>query len=183
MAQKAMAVYCGHQFGINPKYTEAAKKMGELMAQNNIRLVYGAGDVGLMGTVSKANLDAGGYPIGITTPHLLAKQEPAQEGIELEITDTLMKRKARMIELSDAFCILPGGMGTLNEVTDLLVMHQVGETHLPVYFLNTDGFWKVFGLVLKKMIKEGFVKDHIQYNMKIFDTPEELIKAYNARFF
>ena len=183
MALRAMAVYAGHKTGKNPNFADAATRMGELMVENKIRLVYGAGNVGLMGAVSGAVVKGGGYPIGITTPHLIAKQEPPQDGIELEIKDTLMERKARMIELSDAFCILPGGMGTLNEVSDLLVMHQIGECNLPVYFLNTDGYWNIFGGLIKEMIQDGFVKSQAEYNIQIFNTPEELVNAYNARFF
>ncbi|MDR1826691.1 MAG: TIGR00730 family Rossman fold protein [Rickettsiales bacterium] len=180
---KALCVYAGHNFGHNPNFAVDAEKLGHLMAESRIRLVYGAGNVGLMGAVSQAVLCRGGRAVGVTTPHIMAKQEPSQEGIVLEVKDNLLDRKARLIELSDAFCILPGGMGTLNEVSDVLVMHQIGETNLPVYFLNTDGYWNMFGTMIKEMIKDGFVKDQTEYNIHIYNSPEELINAYNARFF
>jgi uncharacterized protein (TIGR00730 family) len=180
---KSMAVYCGHQPGNNPAFARDAEKFGKLMAENNIRLVFGAGDVGLMGLVATAVVSNGGHAIGVTTPHLVAKQEPAHKDVEVEIEHTLLERKARMIELADAFCILPGGMGTLNEVTDILTMHQIGEITQPIYFLNTEGYWNVFGELIKQMIRDGFVKSQGEYNMQVFETPEEVIAAYNSRFF
>jgi len=178
-----MCVYAGHSPGNNPNFAADAEQLGRLMAENRIRLVYGAGNVGLMGVVSQSILRYGGHAVGVSTPRIMAKQEPAQDEIELEVKDTLLERKARLIELSDAFCILPGGMGTLNEVSDILVMHQIGETSLPVYFLNTDGYWNVFGTLLKEMIKDGFVKGQAEYNIHIYNSPDELINAYNSRFF
>jgi len=183
MSLKSMAVYCGHSMGNNPNIVNDAERLGVLMAEHKIKLVYGAGNVGLMGVVADSVVRHQGRAIGISTPHIMARQEPAHEGIELEVKNTLMERKARMIELSDAFCILPGGMGTLNEVSDILVMHQIGETGLPVYFLNTDGYWSVFGEMLKQMIRDGFVQSQTEYNIHIYNSPDELITAYNARFF
>lgn len=178
-----MAVYCGHEMGNNPQFAKDAETLGGLMVENKIKLIYGAGNVGLMGVVATAVTGNGGTAIGVSTPHVVAKQEPVHEGAESEIVGSLLERKARMIELADAFCILPGGMGTLDEATDILTMHQIGESNKPVYFLNTDGYWNMFGTMLKRMIKEGFVADQAEYNMHVYNTPEEIIAAYNARFF
>jgi uncharacterized protein (TIGR00730 family) len=179
-----MAVYCGHEMGSDPQFAKDAEKLGIMMAENKIRLVFGAGDVGLMGAVARAAKNSGGELLAVTTPHIIAKQEPAMPGLPLEIKDTLLERKARMIEASDAFCILPGGMGTLDEVTDILTMHQIGESIKPVYFLNTNGYWNVFGDMIKQMIKFGFVSGSLSdFNIHIFSTPEDVIAAYNARFF
>ena len=180
---RAMAVYCGHQFGNNPNFKTEAEKLGKLMAENKIHLVYGAGNVGLMGTVASSVIYHGGHAVGISTPHVLAKQEPILGGIESEVKDNLMERKSRMIELADAFCIVPGGMGTLNELTDIMTMHQIGELAKPIYFLNTDGYWNLFGEMLKQMVRDGFVKSQSEYNMHIMHSPEEIINAYNSRFF
>ncbi|MDR2770209.1 MAG: TIGR00730 family Rossman fold protein [Rickettsiales bacterium] len=180
---RSMAVYCGHQLGNNPQYAADAARLGGLLAENKIKLVFGGGKVGLMGEVAKAVLAGGGEVVSVTTPNVLALQEPVIEGAETEIKETLLERKARMIELADASCILPGGMGTLNELTDILTMHQIRESHQPLYFLNTDGYWDAFGKMLKLMIKDGFVKDQAEYNMQIFTAPEEIIASYNSRFF
>ena len=181
---KSMAVYCGHQLGNDPQFGKDAERLGILMAENKIRLVFGAGDVGLMGAVARAAKNNGGELVAVTTPHVLAKQEPALEGVNTEIKDSLMERKARMIELADAFCILPGGMGTLDEVTDILTMHQIGESVKPVYFLNTDGYWNVFGDMLRQMIDKGFVAGNLaDYNIQVLGSPEDVIAAYNSRSF
>ena len=175
---KSMAVYCGHQFGTDPQFAKDAAKIGELMAKNGIRLVFGGGDVGLMGTVAKAAMDNGGHVIGISTHHVIALQEPIHKGIEAEIVDGVNERKQRMYELSDAFCILPGGMGPLNELTDIVTMQQVGETKKPIYFLNTSGYWNIFGRVMAHMNRAGFISPIAEYNMKTFDYPEDLVKTY-----
>ncbi|MGI5845808.1 MAG: TIGR00730 family Rossman fold protein [Alphaproteobacteria bacterium] len=177
---KSVAVYCGHRFGTDPAYARDAKKMGELLARNKIRLVFGGGDVGLMGTVASAALDNGGEVIGISTHHVIARQEPAHEGAKIEIVAGVNERKQRMIELSDAFCILPGGMGTLNELTDILTMQQIGEIKKPMYFLNTANYWEFFGGVFTHMQNEGFIADMADYNINISQTPEEIIKLILA---
>ena len=183
MTTKIMAVYCGHNTGNNPNYARDAEKLGELMAENKITLVFGGGSVGLMGTVALAVQKHGGAIVSVSTPNVVALQEPVLEGVETELKDNILERKARMIELANAYCILPGGIGTLNELTDILTMHQVKEMYRPVYFLNTDGYWNGFGTLLKRMIRAGFVKHQTEYNMQVFQTPEEIINAYNARFF
>lgn len=180
--KRSMAVYCGHSMGNDKIFAKEAKAMGKLMAENNIQLVYGGGNTGLMGEVANSVLKNGGKVIGITTPNLHLR-EPVLDGIELEVKDTLLERKRRMIELSDAFCILPGGVGTLNEVSDIMTMHQIGETVLPVYFLNTNGFWNIFGDMLHQMIANGFVSSMTEYNMAICETPDDVIKVYKSRFF
>jgi len=182
-AAKSLAVYCGHQMGNNPKFAKYAGELGKLMAENKIKLIMGAGNVGLMGVIANSVKNNGGEVIGVTTPKVVALQEPALEGVELELKDTLLERKARMMELADAFCIMPGGMGTLDEATDILTMHQIGESAKPVYFLNADGYWNAFGEMLKGMITAGFVKEQTEYNMQVFATPDEIITAYKSRYF
>ncbi|MCL2018100.1 MAG: TIGR00730 family Rossman fold protein [Alphaproteobacteria bacterium] len=178
MYKRSMAVYCGHQFGSNPAFARDAKKLGELMAKHGIRLVFGGGDAGLMGTVASAAADNGGDAIGISTPHVLALQEPLHKQVRTEVASNLADRREKMYSLSDAFCILPGGTGTLDELTDILVKQQIGESRKPLYFLNTAKYWNIFGRVMVHMQSEGFIKNMNDYNMKIFDTPEEVIKEY-----
>lgn len=180
--KKSLAVYCGHKFGNNPAYKQAALEMGKLIGENKIRLVFGGGDSGLMGAVAGAARDAGGEVIGITTQNVINLQEPLLPGIQTEIKETLSERKARMFELSDAFCILPGGLGTLDELVEILVMHQVKETHLPIYFLNTGGYWNILGRVMAHMQREGFLADMNAFNMQVLNTPDEVIRAYKSRF-
>ena len=177
---KSIAVYCGHQFGTDPEFAKDAKKLGELLARNKIRLVFGGGDVGLMGTVATAALDNSGEVFGVSTHHVIAKQEPAHEGVKMEIVDGVNERKQRMYDLSDAFCILPGGMGTLNELTDVLTMQQIGESKKPIFFLNTSNYWDFFGGVFLHMQNAGFIADMNDYNITVCETPDELIDLITA---
>lgn len=173
---KSVAVYCGHQFGTNPEYARDAHKVGELLARNKITLVFGGGDVGLMGTVASAAVENGGEVIGISTTHVVSLQEPAHKDINVKIVDGLSTRKEEMFELSDAFVILPGGIGTLDEMTDIMTKQQVGESCKPIYMLNTAKYWEIFGQVMVHMQNEGFMASMDDYNLHVVNTPEELIK-------
>ncbi len=183
---KSVAVYCGHQAGNNPEYIRDAKKIGELLARNKITLVFGGGNVGLMGAVSSAALENGGQVIGISTTHVLSMQEPAHEEIDVKIVDGLSTRKQEMYDLSDAFIILPGGMGTLDEMTDIMTKQQVGESCKPIFMMNTAKYWEIFGDIMVLMQTEGFMPNPDDYNLHIVSTPEELIQDLTVdsdRFF
>ena len=174
---KTVAVYCGHEFGLNPAFVRDAGMMGELIAKNGLNLVFGGGDVGLMGTVSSAAINNGGHVIGISTEHVVARQEPAHEKIDVKIVRGVNERKQKMFELSDAFIIMPGGIGTLNEVTDILTMQQIGETTKPVFFLNTNRFWVPLHNLILDMRTNEFIESLDDYNVMIANTPNELIDA------
>ena len=173
---KSVAVYCGHQLGNNPEYARSARKLGELLARNKFTLVFGGGNVGLMGTVASAAVENGGEVIGISTTHVVSLQEPAHEDINVKIVDGLSTRKEEMFELSDAFAILPGGIGTLDEMTDIMTKQQVGESCKPIYMLNTAKYWEIFGQVMTHMQDEGFMPSADAYNLHVVATPEELVK-------
>lgn len=173
---KSVAVYCGHQLGSNPEYARDARKIGELLARNKITLVFGGGNVGLMGAVASAALENGGEVIGISTTHVVSLQEPAHEEIDVKVVDGLSARKEEMFDLSDAFVILPGGIGTLDEMTDIMTKQQVGESFKPIYMMNTSKYWEIFGQVMTHMQNEGFMPHPEAYNLHVVNTPEELIK-------
>ena len=175
---KSLAVYCGHQFGANPCFARDAAKIGRLMAERGVRLVFGAGDVGLMGTVAQAAVDGGGAVLGVSTHAVINSQEPMHKGIEAVIVPGINERKQRMYEESDGFCILPGGFGTLNELTDILTMQQVGESRKPIYFLDTDGYWDIFIQVFRHMNQAGFISPIADYNMQFFTDPGELVDTF-----
>ena len=172
---KSVAVYCGHEFGNNPEYVRDARKIGELLARNKITMVFGGGDVGLMGTTAESALENGGEVIGISTQHVMSKNEPLHEGINVKVVDGLSTRKEEMFELSDAFIILPGGIGTLDEMTDILTKQQVGESCKPILIMNTAKYWEIFGQVLTHMEQEGFIQSLSDYNIIVANTPTELI--------
>ncbi|MDR0803576.1 MAG: TIGR00730 family Rossman fold protein [Rickettsiales bacterium] len=173
----SVAVYCGHQFGTDPKFARDAAEIGELFARNKIKMVFGGGNVGLMGTVASAAINNGGEVIGITTSHVVQKQEPAHENARIEIVGGVNDRKQRMFDLSDAFLILPGGIGTLNELTDILTMQQIGETHKPIWFLNTGKYWDMMGAMFVHMQQNGFIESMDDYDITVFTTPQEVINA------
>lgn len=172
---KTVAVYCGHQMGNDRQYARDAEQIGELLARNEIGIVFGGSNVGLMGAVSTAALDNGGSVTGISTEHLVNKQEPAHDRIKVKIVSGLNERKQQMYEMADAFIILPGGVGTLNEVSDILTMQQIGETKKPIFFLNTGHFWDLFSLMFVHMMHNGFIENVKDFSANMIAHPDELI--------
>lgn len=172
---KSIAVYCGHQFGTDPQFAKDAAQIGKMLAQNEFQMVFGGGDVGLMGTVATASLENGGHVVGVSTHNVVAKQEPVHQGIEVEVVQGVNERKQKMYDLSDGFIILPGGIGTLNELTDIMTMQQIGESKKPLFFLNTASFWGPFGRLFVHMKYSGFIESVHDYNIHIANTPEELM--------
>lgn len=173
---KSIAVYCGHQFGTDSQFKRDARAVGAMLAKSGIRLVFGGGDVGLMGTVATSALNHGGNVIGVSTDDVIAMQEPAHQGIKVTIVDGVNERKQIMFENADAFIILPGGIGTLNELTDIMTMQQIGETEKPLFFLNTNNFWRPFATLTRHMQKHGFIVHSDCYNIFVADTVTELKK-------
>jgi len=176
---KSVAVYMGHKFGVDPQFEIDAKRVGELLAKNGVRFVFGGGETGLMGASARAALDNGGAVVGVSTHDVIALQEPILDGItESIIANGINERKQLMYEMVDAFFILPGGFGTLNEVTDILTMQQVGESKKKIYFLNTNGFWDIFGKTFAHMHAAGFISEHAEYDIRKFAYPEDMVNAY-----
>lgn len=178
---KSIAVYCGHEFGNNPQFARDAARVGELLARNKFRMVFGGGNVGLMGECATAAIRNGGDVIGVSTHHVVALQEPAHEDVAVEIVDGVNERKQKMFDASDAFIILPGGIGTLNELTDVMTMQQIGETKKPLFFLNTARFWGIFGRVLVHMQHNGFIESMKDYDISVANTPDELMEKILKR--
>lgn len=173
---KSVAVYCGHQFGNDKKFEQDARMVGQMLAKNGIKMVFGGGNVGLMGAVSTAALENGGEVIGVSTHDVIAKQEPAHDGLDVLVVDGVNERKQIMFEKSDAFIILPGGIGTLNELTDIMTMQQIGETNKPLFFLNTNQFWEPLSELIKHMMDSGFIETFQDYRMYNANSVAELEK-------
>lgn len=176
MKLKSIAVYCGHQLGTNPDFAREAKNVGIFLAKNKIQMVFGGGNVGLMGVVASSAVENGGRVVGVSTNNVIAKQEPVHSKILTQIVEGVNERKQKMYELSDAFIILPGGIGTLNELTDIMTMQQIGESKKPLFFLNTAKFWSEFGELFLHMEKCGFIENIKDYNIIVVDTSRELMK-------
>lgn len=156
---KSIAVFCASSAGNKSKYKEIAAETGQYFANNEIELVYGGGNVGLMGSISTACMNAGGKVYGVI-PHFFKRREVAHPNItRLEYVDTMHQRKWKIYEASDAFIILPGGLGTMDEFFEILTWAQIGIHSKPIGILNQDGFYDLLIQFIEKMIDEGFVKN------------------------
>jgi uncharacterized protein (TIGR00730 family) len=154
---KSVCVYCGSNAGGDPAYAAQAKALGARLASEKLALVYGGGNVGLMGIVADAVLENGGEVVGVI-PQQLVAWEVAHKGItRLEIVDSMHERKARMFDLSDGFVALPGGFGTLDEMFEMLTWRQLGLGDKPCAFLDVDGFWQPLMAMLDTMVRERFL--------------------------
>lgn len=156
---KSVCVYCGSNTGSNPAYATQARELGERLAADGIVLVYGGGNVGLMGIVADAVLAGGGEVIGVI-PQQLVDWEVAHRGVSrLEVVDSMHARKARMFELADGFVALPGGFGTLDEMFEMLTWRQLGLGRKPCAFLDVGGFWQPLMSMLDTMVRERFLHE------------------------
>jgi len=154
---KTLCVYCGSNAGSRPIYTERAMVLGARLAREGIALVYGGGNVGLMGVVADAVLEAGGEAIGVI-PEQLVNWEVAHKGLsKLEVVGSMHERKQRMFELADGFVALPGGFGTLYEMFEMLTWRQLGIGDKPCAFLDIDGFYSPLMGMLDRMVAERFL--------------------------
>jgi TIGR00730 family protein len=154
---KSICVYCGSNRGTKPIYTERAAALGARIALEGLRLVYGGGNVGLMGIVADAVLEAGGEVIGVIPQHLV-DWEVAHRGVtKLEVVGTMHERKARMFDLSDAFVALPGGFGTMEEIFEMLTWRQLGICNKPCAFLDAGGFYQPLIGMIDRMVEERFL--------------------------
>ncbi|MCB0999564.1 MAG: TIGR00730 family Rossman fold protein [Acidimicrobiales bacterium] len=156
--QARLCVYCGSNFGSSPAFRDAAHALGEAMARRGITLVYGGGQVGLMGVVADAALAAGGDVIGVITEQLVSA-EVAHRGVTaLEVVPDMHQRKARFEQLSDGFVALPGGFGTVEEVIELLTWNQLGIVRKPVVLFDVERFWGSLFDWMDTAVDSGFVR-------------------------
>jgi len=154
---KSICVYCGSNAGSKPAYAERAKALGARIAREGQQLVYGGGNVGLMGIVADAVLEHGGEVVGVI-PEQLVQWEVAHTGVtRLEVVANMHERKARMFDLADAFVALPGGFGTLDEMFEMLTWRQLGLGRKPCAFLDVDGFYAPLIGMIERMVEERFL--------------------------
>ncbi len=157
MKPRTLCVYCGSNSGSRPAYTERAIALGTRLAAEGIGLVYGGGNVGLMGAVADAVLEAGGEVTGVI-PEQLVGWEVAHRGVtRLEVVANMHERKARMFDLADGFVALPGGFGTLDEMFEMLTWRQLGIGNKPCAFLDVEGFYAPLVAMIDRMVDERFL--------------------------
>lgn len=177
---KRLCVYCGSSPGALPAYLEAAEDLGHLMAKQGLELVYGGGNVGMMGAVAQAVLDHGGHVIGVI-PQDLVKREVAHTGLaDLRIVDSMHERKALMAELADAFLALPGGIGTLEELLEVMTWAQLGLHAKPCGVLNVEGYFDRLLDFLDHVADQRFLHPAHRGILLSAGRAEELLNAFEG---
>ena len=167
-----MCVFCGSSPGRDPRFLEAARATGRLLAQRQLTLVYGGGHLGMMGALSDAALAAGGRVIGVIPQHLRRPEVAHTRVSEMIVVDSMHERKRLMADRSDAFLALPGGYGTLDETFEMLTWQQLGLQRKPVALLNVAGYFDALLLWLRHAVDSGFVRRAQAHLMHAADTPE-----------
>lgn len=173
---KSITVFCGSSFGSDEIYKEQAILLGQTLAKQNIQLIYGGANVGLMGAVADGALSSGGKVIGVL-PHFLQSKEIAHQQLtELVLVETMHERKTKMNELCDGVIVLPGGYGTLEEFFEMITWAQLGLHKKPIAILNIDGFYDDLINLVKTMVDKGFLKQINRDMLLISDTIDELLE-------
>ena len=168
----SVCVFCGSSTGLHPIYKKTAYELGKHLAEENISLIYGGGNIGLMGVLANAVLEHSGEVIGII-PRFLYEKEVGHDGIsELIIVDSMHERKQKMAELAHGFIAMPGGIGTMEELFEIFTWAQLALIKKPVALLNVNNFYNDIFLFLSKMAREGFIKEV---------TVNSLINSHNIR--
>ena len=170
-----LCVFCGSSIGTQPAYREAAEALGAVLAKRGVGLVYGGGNVGLMGVIADAVMAGGGNVIGVI-PQSLADREIAHAGItELRVVDSMHARKAMMAELSDAFIAMPGGVGTFEEFFEVVTWTQLGLHRKPCGLLNVNAFYTPLALFIDQAVTEGFIKPAHRAAIVVDSDPVRLL--------
>jgi uncharacterized protein (TIGR00730 family) len=177
---KSVCVYCGSGFGDDPIFAESAMALGREMAERGVRLVYGGGNVGLMGTIAQSVLDHGGYVTGIIPDFLKSREKLLDDVQETIVVPDMHTRKRLMFEKADAFVALPGGIGTLEELVEQMTWAQLGRHTKPILMLNTKGFWKPLLTLFAHMRDQGFIRPGLELSYLVAERVEDIMPMLNA---
>ncbi|HEX4245835.1 MAG TPA: TIGR00730 family Rossman fold protein [Acidimicrobiales bacterium] len=183
MEPSSICVYCASSMGRDPAFAEVARRLGTLLAQRHINLVYGGGAVGLMGVLADAALEAGGEVRGVIPRNLFRREVPHPGLTQLIEVDSMHQRKQTMIELADAFVALPGGMGTLEELTEVATWAQLGLHHKPIATLDVNGYWRHYHALRREAVASQFLKpEHLALIVEVTAVDDVLpaLQAYAA---
>lgn len=176
MRSNSVLVFCGSRPGNNPAYVEAARELGAALAHGRHRLVYGAGDVGIMGEVARAAQENGGETFGVIPEHLVNMEVGKTDLSTYVVTETMHERKKVMFMNSDVIVVLPGGVGSLDEFFEVLTWGQIGLHRKPIYVLNTNSYWTKLVSLIDHVVDEGFADSSIKSFYQTVDTVPELIQ-------
>ncbi len=175
MSVSSVCIYCGSANGVADSYKEAARNIGTLLARRGMKIVYGGGHVGLMGIVADAALQAGAKVIGIIPEHIRA-QEVQHTGLsELHVVPDMHTRKRMMVDSAEAFVILPGGLGTLDEAFEILTWKKLKLHNKPIILFNQNGYWDPFLALIDRTVKEGFASPADRALFKVATTVPEIV--------
>lgn len=174
MASLSVCVFCGARDGANPHHAKIAQSLGTAIAKNQWRLVYGAGDVGLMGRVARATQAAGGETFGVIPVHLMQKEVGKRDLSSLVVTENMHERKKVMFMNSDVIVVLPGGAGSLDEFFEVLTWRQIGLHEKPVILLNSDGYWDKLVDLIDHVIEQGFADKNLKSYLHVLGNVEDL---------
>jgi uncharacterized protein (TIGR00730 family) len=182
---RSICVYCGSNTGSDPEFATAARALGRMMAESGIRLVYGGGSVGLMGILARTVLSAGGAVTGIIPQFLKDREVMLGEVSDLVVTADMHERKRIMFERADSFLALPGGIGTLEEVVEIMTWAQLDQHAKPILIANLKGFWDPLVDLFRHMAKQGFLSKaflggHAELPVKFVDRIEDVIPVLRA---
>jgi len=180
MTVRSVCVFCGSRMGRDARYGEDATAVGEMLAEHGWRLVYGAGDVGLMGATARAAQAAGGETLGVIPAHLVAMEVAKRDLTHYVVTQTMHERKTVMFMNSDVIVILPGGAGSLDEFFEVLTWRQIGLHRKPLFILNTNGYWAPLLQLTEHIIAEGFADASLRDFLRPVDSVQELATALRA---
>ena len=177
---KSLCVYCGSSINVDDDFKDAARNMGVILAKEGIRLVYGGGKAGLMGIIADSVMDNGGEVIGIIPTHI-ADREIQHTGLtELHIVDTMHERKQMMVDHSDAFLVLPGGIGTLEETCEIMTWRQLGIHDKPIIIANLKDYWTPFFLLIDRIIDHGFMRADDKKIAMVTDNIDDVLEKLRA---
>ena len=178
----SVCVYCGSRAGSSPRYAQDAEALGTALAEGGMRLVYGAGDVGLMGIVARSAMAAGGGTFGVIPEHLLKMEVGKRDLDTFIVTETMHERKKVMVMNADAIVVLPGGAGSLDEFFEVLTWRQLGLHDKPIFLLNSDGYWDKLSDLLDHIVGQGFADSSLLGFYKVVsDVPTLMSGLYRAQ--
>lgn len=178
---KSICVYCGSSDNGPAAHRELARELGRQMAANGIQLVYGGGRVGVMGAIANAVLKGGGTVTGVIPDFLMQREHGHHDVTTLEVVANMHERKARMAELSDAFIVLPGGLGTLEELFEIMTWRQLGLHNKPIAVINPDAYWDSLRGMIADMVSAGYARPECADLVQIVADPAAALATIQAR--
>jgi uncharacterized protein (TIGR00730 family) len=177
---KSLCVFCGSGAGNDPAYREAAGRLGRQLAAEGIRLVYGGGQLGLMGVLAEAVIGGGGTVIGIIPEHLTRVEKAYDDVTELHVVDSMHTRKHKMFTMADAFAVLPGGMGTMDETFEILTWKQLRLHTKPIIVVNQQGYWQPWLDLTNRIVAEGFAHPETARLYSVVHDVDEVLPTARA---